>query len=95
MKRATFTLGDDEFSGWSGGQLWNGWECPFFETESALAIVAMLNRWYPESARMESGSIVVELDGERDEFTSQTIETPEGFKTAYAIGSGAWCWQSV
>ena len=94
MKRTILNLVDESegFAGWVNGETWNGWECPFFELESAIAIVAMLNRWFPDCARMEGNIAVVELEGERDEFAPQSIETPDGIKTVYAIGKGAWCW---
>ena len=100
-----FTIEDwfGPFEDWTAGQRWNGWECPYFEFDTAIRMVDMwINTTFGEEQRQ------ARYDEERDEFCfcgggleewdcfgAQTIETEEKTIKVYPIGAFCWIWSDV
>lgn len=84
--------------GWTRGERWNGWQCPRFEKDAALAVIAFNNNaaarstaWYDA----EADAMVVQWeDDDEQRYEAEQIETSDGIKTVYAIGAGVWIWQA-
>lgn len=74
LKPARFSIevaGDDAvFDGFTTGQTWNGWECPYFTLEQGQAIVEAINRtqeeWGKESFNIDT--LHGYYDSEQDAF---------------------------
>lgn len=102
FRRADFsieTLGNVSFQGFTRGETWNGWQCPYFTRETAEQILKASERngyrWqYDET----SDTYLVQhsadpTDFEPDRFEEVKIEI-EGLETkAYAIGAYSWAWE--
>lgn len=89
--------GQKPFSGYYDPERdWNGWDCPYFEWAEAQKIVEWLNEW--------SGQIQLKIDNEKRaivsvedpespfDITGLLIETDDGEKELYEIGTGWWIW---
>ena len=67
-----FSLGDEnEFKGWTLGDTWNGFECPYFEEAEAERICDTYN-----GARVDgpNGSIAYVFNEENDEEHYQVLQ---------------------
>ena len=104
-EKKTFVGDDTEpYVGWTSGDTWNGWECPYFEKDVADKILVDMNAlsgidWGMYDA--ESDSYKFAYDGEAvagqtedniETFEPQFIETPEGKKKVWSIGGWSWVW---
>jgi len=101
FRRSHFLIEDwfGPFEGWTAGQRWNGWECPYFEFDTAIQMVdAWNNTAFEEEYRAR-------YDEERDEFCfsdggleewdcfkAQTIEAEGRTIKVYPIGVFYWTW---
>lgn len=91
-ERGNFSIdGEDAKKGWTFGDSWNGFECPYFEKPEADMIAKEFG------GRFENGEYLFPLDpdepnGETENFSSQEIDTTEGKKTVWAIGAWGWTW---
>lgn len=88
------TLGDKIFDGYSQGEEWNGWACPYFTFEQSQRILEAhrergIKAWYDE----DSDQFAFDLNqtGQDDIDAFPPIEL-EGLKL-YPIGSGCWIWE--
>lgn len=85
--------------GYSNGQRWNGWACPYFPKSSCNPIVAVVGKGarYDEAA----DSYVVPYDDgsdtpkEFDHYPSQTISDNGKTVTVWTIGNGCRTWQEL
>lgn len=91
------------FEGWTAGQRWNGWECPFFEFETAIRMVDAWNK-----VAFDNEEYQARYDDERDEFCfsdggleewdcfgAQTIEAEDRAIKVYPIGAFSWIWSDT
>lgn len=99
QRRFSLDNGDEEdeggFVGWTRGENWNGWSCPRFEFDAAMALAALSQGHVGErlSYNADEDKFVLTQDGEaNDIWTAEAITTPLGEKKVYGIGVGAWCW---
>lgn len=81
------------------GRNWNGWDCPYFEWDEALKITKWLNERTDEK-QLEADSekkviIFYEDPDEPFEIEGAPMETEDGIKTLYSIGTGWWIWEAV
>ncbi len=93
-KFAIDLLGDQLFDGYTQGDEWNGWSCPYFTSKQAEYIVQAhngkgLKAWY--DANSDSFSFEIEASDEIDSFPAQEIE---GMKV-YPIGARCWIWEEA
>jgi hypothetical protein len=97
MREARFvieSLGETVFDGYTQGEDWNGWACPFFTFEQAQRIVDAHNEhgikaWYDEAADLFAFDLNQTGDDDVDAFPSVALEG----RTLYPIGSGCWIWE--
>jgi hypothetical protein len=103
MQEAKFsidTLGDKIFDGYTQGEEWNGWACPYFTFEQAQKVAEAFN----EGERFEGDKVKArynveqdafcfffESSGESDDFPSLEVD---GLKL-YPVGAGCWIWEEV
>lgn len=82
--------------GWTRGETWNGWQCPRFEKDAALAVLAKQAEFGEGRAEYDpaTDTMRIWLDGcdGADEYPGQQLQTPEGPRTVYALGAWSWCW---
>jgi len=99
MKKAFFTIGDidEKFEGITSGQRWNGWECPYFDIETAQKILSTLQD--VEEAKKWGFSYYIFTPDNLciQEFHEDGIETYtavnfEG-KNYFPIGYCNWVWE--
>lgn len=93
MKSSKFvidTLPENSFEGFSRGDDWNGWACPYFSFEEAQKIV---KAHAPDTARYEENNdqFIFKV-GDEEEFYPAVLE--DGRKL-YAIGNGSWIWEEA
>jgi hypothetical protein len=94
MKAITVTLdGENEYSGFSAGNTWNGFECPLFEKSVAEEIledglVLALGGW------MYNGKLDA-FYTEDEEFIGEPHYIDGEVKQLYPIGAFSWVWQRV
>ncbi len=81
------------FHGYSSGNTWNGWECPFFEFDEAAAITAVQNKIKEDSCyyEKEKDSFIFKFQDEIEEYPAEFIEE----KKLYGIGSSIWIWEEA
>lgn len=79
-----------EFSGYTFGDDWNGWETPYFEKPAANLIMEALGGTYKDGKYLFDDGY-----GGEEEYEKQTIDTVDGPKDVYAIGAYSWTWSSA
>ena len=92
MRKARFTLeslGSAIFDGYTLGETWNGWACPYFTYDAALKITEAQNLmgesgWY----EIALDQFVFDIQGEREIFTPVEIDNLK----LYPIGNASWIW---
>lgn len=90
---------EGEFRGYTNGDSWNGWACPYFVRSVAeqVLIASELNgyRWTYDAAR-DVFSVRNEEDSadyETEEFAGLDITVGEQAMRVYAIGAYSWIWE--
>ena len=92
------------FSGYTTGQVWNGWACPLFTHDQAMQIV---EAWHGRGFKADfdpAGDVFrfapIDQQGEPNPNLSDE-EVAEHFgpivvagQTLYPIGAGAWVWEA-
>lgn len=87
--------------GWTADERWNGWACPRFEKEEADKILEDFNLGAEHQARYNEEKdtyyfpSIFDDEVEWDEYQGQIINTFEGPKKIYTIGSGFWVWDDM
>jgi len=96
FQKATFVLDafeGEEFEGYTQGEAWNGFACPYFPFESALRLMSVLSAggqiaFYDK----ESDQFVcAEEDYEDDPDRYGALEI-EGVGKLYPVGTQVWTW---
>jgi hypothetical protein len=96
MRKGNFkidSLTDLVFSGFTFGEEWNGWACPYFPFEQVQKIVEAQNVSADIKARYDSSQdkFVFEFSDGTEEYNAEIF--PEG--KLYPIGNSAWIWEEV
>lgn len=104
MKKNLFTLdGENSFVGFSNGETWNGFSCPYFELEECKKIMEAFNKENEElevSVKLvynEEEDCFIEEDENYDEeeyliYEALFINVDGENKKVYALGSNEWTW---
>ena len=96
--------GGQAFDAWvRDGQYWNGWEMPEFEKAEADKVLQWINEGPRHPDEQESTydeatdtyHIWIPGSDEFEDFTGADIETSDGTKHTYGIGSGGWVWDEA
>lgn len=97
MKKSLFTIDsfDAIFEGYTQGQHWNGWACPWFTKKVADEIMHHSNKVNGEDYQMR-------YDAETDTYVYGVGEETECFKginfdgkQLYPIGTMSWIWDDL
>lgn len=96
LEKAVFVLDaldGEEFEGYTQGEEWNGFECPYFPFESAQRLMSVLSAdgqtaFYDEKA---GRFLYAEEDYEDDPDLYGALEV-EGLGKLYPIGALVWTW---
>lgn len=102
--KSTFTIDSLEnqaFEGFTHGDKWNGWACPFFDRTTAENLLR----------ESEANEYVWHYDGKRDAFIVRSTSDPEDYEpevfsgvtaqigeaevTLYGIGANSWVWEEA
>jgi hypothetical protein len=96
LRRARFkleTFPEEYFDGYTKGEEWNGWACPYFSFETAKEIIESHNSflnsraWYDEN----EDKFVVQFPAETEEYYPIVANGEK----LYPIGSMAWIWEEA
>jgi hypothetical protein len=94
-RRAKFSIEgvETEFQGWTKGQLWNGWEMPYFEFGEAQRVIEMLTDPKGKYDAERDCFVSPNSDGEEDIWEAVNVTMLGGATVkVYGIGAGAWIW---
>lgn len=107
MKKTLFTCGTNlTFEGFSNGETWNGFDCPYFEFEECEKIMNAFNKENEECdvdvkiIYDSTNDCFIEQDENYDEdeyvtYEALFIETSEGSKKVYPLGTCYWMWEEI
>lgn len=102
--QARFSLemfGNNDFEGFTDGDSWNGWACPYFSSETAEAVLKASERnGYRWQYDNESRSFLVRhsddlQDYESERFSAMNILVNGSEHVVYAIGAYSWAWEML
>lgn len=89
-------LGFDSFEGYTKGESWNGWDCPYFTFEQSQKVLQSYNQ-----LRSILGEIQAYYDVGTDAFIFPAEDEPEIYKAIteegekyYPIGGFVWIWEA-
>lgn len=95
---------EGEFPGFTAGDRWNGWACPFFTRDVADRIaVAFVNQFAEEDRAGVTATYTPVTDTYRlrceengpEDTQGQDICVNGGVVHVYAIGAFCWCWNTT
>ncbi len=106
LKHTVFAINAGErFMGYTAGQHWNGWACPYFTKPEADRIMDMVNRTSPDIKQYfmrydDDRDVYIYHDDNCDEAETFACEQYLDQKTGeiyelYAIGSWSWIWDDL
>ena len=99
FEKATFVLDafeGEEFEGYTQGETWNGFACPFLPFESAQRLMEVLNA-AGQKAFYDAATdhfVCAEEDYEDDPDRYGALEV-EGVGKLYPVGTRVWTWEQV
>jgi hypothetical protein len=86
-------LEDVQLEGYTFGNTWNGWACPYFTYAQAQEVVRVFNEQHCCECSYESTSNTFLFKNDNDDtFGSVTIELVGTATEVYPIGNGCWVW---
>jgi hypothetical protein len=98
----------DLFEGYTHGEYWNGWACPYFTLEEGKRLIAYLNDLHKQEGyeNMPVPTQKHRYDAETDQFYIMDDNDEyepliygrvdiEGLPPLYEIGSWYWVWSDV
>lgn len=103
FQRADFSiemLGEATFEGFTCGDTWNGWRCPYFTREEAIEVLnASVSNGYSWRYDDEPGVFLVRhphdpADSEPERFDAIRISVNGCSIEVYAIGAYSWAWEA-
>ena len=102
LTQTVFTIDGiaDAYIGYTKGDHWNGWACPYFEVNEAMLIMQQYNESDPDSVMLYSESSDTFMLYDRDnkeltEWKGGNHQTTDGIKHLYGIGAGYWIWDDM
>lgn len=102
MNKGTFCLDalpDMQFEGYTVGDTWNGWECPFFTEDVAEDILraSEANGYSWRFSTIHNGYVVSHVDDKWPAtcYDGQRVTINGNPVTVYAIGTYEWTWSKA
>lgn len=93
------SLPSESFEGYSNGDNWNGWACPFFDRATAERVLqASEQNNYTWQYDTEADAFIVRStddpeDNEPEVFGATKVQVDETKLTLYGIGAYSWIWE--
>jgi hypothetical protein len=92
-------LGFDSFEGYTKGETWNGWDCPYFTFEQAQKILNVFNEIHriigeSRQAYYDSNNdfFAFPRDSDETEIYKPVVENKIKY---YPIGAFNWIWEEI
>lgn len=86
-------LEDVQLEGYTFGNTWNGWACPYFTYAQAQEVIRVFNEHnYCESRYQPTSNTFLFKNDNNDTFGSVTIELDGKVTELFPIGAGCWVW---
>src|SRR5690554_852187 len=104
FQRARFStdaLLEMRFEGFTDGETWNGWACPYFTHDVAKAVLrASQKNGYNWSYEVQTDAFVVSHrddpeDYEPERFEAIRIDIENESFVVYGVGSFSWTWEQM
>jgi hypothetical protein len=92
-KFAIDTFGQEVFDGFTKGETWNGWACPYFTLEQAQRIV-VAHTTLGNKAAYDETKDSFSFHFSEDEIETFSAEIIDGRKL-YPIGARNWIWEEI
>lgn len=95
LRKGTFTIdGIGTFDGYTKGETWNGWSCPYFAENEAKAIIESLKEdGTPGHLNSEKQIVILHMDDGFEEPEVYHGEFVQGCnEILYPIGAYEWVW---
>jgi hypothetical protein len=100
FQKATFILDafeGEEFEGYTQGETWNGFACPYFPFERAQRLMAVLSAegqvaFYDEEADQ---FVYSEEDEDEEDANRYSALEVEGIGKLYSVGTRVWTWSII
>jgi hypothetical protein len=99
-KFAIDSISNSSFEGYTNGETWNGWICPYFEKSEAEHVLqaseANHHKWIYDADR---DIFIVYTEHNTEEAAEEIFEAVQGFLedgneiTVYGIGAHSWIWE--
>jgi hypothetical protein len=85
---------DVHFAGYTFGDKWNGFDCPFFEKAAADSIVSTLELDVDATLVYDpaADAYIETCEEDSTSYEAQVIVTSNGPRKVYPIGAWAWTW---
>ena len=83
---------DNTYEGYTLGQTWNGFDCPYFSLSQALKIVSDMDclQFDDRMINIIDNTYTEEVEN----IEPCVLETVDGGLIVYPIGLNAWCWMA-
>ena len=103
MRQSTFmldALGECPFAGYTGGEEWNGFACPYFDFDQAQALIAAWQEqgWaagYDEGTDAFVFSVNQNFETGEPEESEKFAAIERDGRRLYPIGAFGWTWEEV
>lgn len=86
---------DVRFHGYTNGDTWNGFACPYFEYDEAVRVLEALGNKWTYDGQLKVFLVFNEADPpdyEPEEFYAVEIEIDDKKIEVYGIGAYSWAW---
>ncbi len=105
LHKATFSIDsipDTTFDGYTNGDTWNGWACPYFEkSEAERVLQASEANHYIWSYDSNQDAFIVRSNDDPEDYEPEIFEAVRrhveggGEVIVYGIGAYSWIWEVV
>ncbi len=93
-QKSQFTLdGGPAYDGYTKGDRWNGWACPYFTRGVIEEIASTWSDSEEDSIKFVDGKCVITVCGETETIDMTSLETEEGIKDVYDFGLLGFVWE--
>lgn len=98
MEKTVFTIDNinDAYIGFTRGNNWNGWACPYFSYDEGIRVMQGFNECAENPMHYDEATDSFRVNDEEgwecECYKGIDITTPEGIKHLYPIGNSCWVW---
>lgn len=95
------SLPSESFEGYSNGENWNGWACPFFDHATAERVLrASEQNNYTWQYDTQANAFIVRSTADPDDyepevFSATQAQVDDKAITLYGIGAYSWIWEEA